>query len=202
MAIFQRIIVFDFDGTLVDSNVIKRDAYFEIFPHQYPFPEIITRTLQRDFEQPRQIIIAEILRQVAGSFTPEEVQHYAAAYGTIVFDGVANCPALPGADQALEAFSSHHALYLSSNTPEDSLHDLVGRRGWLGYFQGIFGQPHRKPETLHAILVRERAEPSELLVVGDGASDRLSAQAVGCVFFPITQPTSLLKLVEIYGRHA
>ncbi len=58
-----KIIVFDFDGTLVDSNEIKFNAYYDIFPKNDDYTKIIDNILNRFREKSRYFIIKEILQQ-------------------------------------------------------------------------------------------------------------------------------------------
>ena len=107
------------------------------------------------------------------------------------------------AEAALSDLSRHHALYISSTTPDAPLKTIVTARGWKGYFRGIFGYPHEKPRTLQRIMQMENAGPHETVVVGDGPSDRKSAAVNGCAFVHVTDDFDLAELpVHISGRQA
>jgi phosphoglycolate phosphatase-like HAD superfamily hydrolase len=182
-----KVIVFDFDGTLVQSNQLKYDAYFELFPKDDSHDEIIRRILNVSYEESRYVILEKILRELAESVDglKERVKILAAQYNDIVVEGAKICPECSDATGVLQQLSNSHPLYLSSTTPEEALRDIVNFRGWAGYFQDIFGYPRKKPETLQEIMKREQIDASQLLVVGDGNSDRNSAENVGCDFFDV-----------------
>ena len=74
---------------------------------------------------------------------------------------------------------------LSSATPEENLRRIIDARGWSHLFDGVFGLPTSKTETLFRLIDRHGLRPGEVAVVGDGDGDRESAQAVGCAFFPV-----------------
>ncbi len=115
-----------------------------------------------------------------------------------MLDKVKACDDAPGVVPVLEALSAHMPLYLSSNTPEADLRETIAARGWGRYFQGIFGFPHEKTATLRRVLADEDIGPETLLVVGDGETDRISAEAVGCDFIRLTPGQDLrLALARI-----
>jgi phosphoglycolate phosphatase-like HAD superfamily hydrolase len=99
-----------------------------------------------------------------------------------VLSGAKRCPEKPGAQKALEALSKRYRLYLNSTTPEDGLREIVHVRGWASYFVGVFGYPHEKTGTVKRIIEREKVESAEVVVIGDGESDRKAAMHNGCPF--------------------
>ena len=199
-----RVLVFDFDGTLVDSNRLKYQAYFEIFPDSPGVSSVIRGVLDRIYEASRYAIIEEIVRQLRQQGlmeVPEEDLESAASrlaeqYGRIVLEGVKQCPEIPGAGSLLEElFRIGAAAYLSSTTPEGPLRQLVEHRGWSRFFKGVFGHPRRKEETLKEIMEAEGASPRETMVIGDGESDRAAAEKCGTAFAPVESgrlPTDLI----------
>ncbi len=185
-----RSIVFDFDGTLIDSNRLKYDAYFELFPADERHAQIIREVLSESFEQTRYVIIEEILRQLgAGNHTDlkREVSKLTEQYNNIVLAGAKTCPEKAGAENALKKFAPLYRLYVNSTTPDTSLKEIIRFRKWDGYFRGVFGYPHKKPETLRRIMALEKLRSGQVLVVGDGESDRKSATENGCPFFYVTE---------------
>lgn len=194
------VLVFDFDGTLVDSNQVKYDAYFELFPRDERHAEVIRDVLAADFEASRYVILAKILDRLgdAPRQRAERVEALAEQYNMLALAGVKTCPACPGAEAVLQAFQFAYALYLSSTTPADALREIVAFREWTGYFRAIFGYPRQKAATLREILQREHVRPENVLVVGDGESDRHAAQETGCRFFNVKQHplTTLLAYIE------
>ena len=197
-----KVVVFDFDGTLIDSNRIKYDAYFELFPRDELHQRIITSVLERLYEEPRYIILREILLRLTehGLRKPgieEMIQSLGNRYNDIVVRGAKMCPERSGAGRLLQALSPTCHLYLSSTTPEESLREIVRHRNWCGYFRDIFGYPSKKKETLLEIIGRENIDPSRVLVVGDGESDRESARETGCRFFHVTSAVSLEDAIAV-----
>ena len=195
-----KVIVFDFDGTLVDSNQLKYNAFFELFPSDSLHKEIITDVLDEFIEKSRYVILREILKRINRKTINEDDLDYrvhasAKRYNDIVVDGAKRCKEKSGAKEVLESLSKRYNLYLSSTTPETSLKDIVKHRNWEGFFCDIFGYPNDKTSVLFDIIKRESINPGDLLVVGDGKSDRDSANSVKCEFFRISNERSLMELL-------
>ena len=192
-----RAIVFDFDGTLIDSNRLKYDAYFMLFPADDHHARIIRAVLSEIFEQSRFVILEEILRRLGireKDPLKREVSKLAERYNEIVLEGAKTCPEKPGAEEALKKFAPVYRLYVSSTTPEAALKEVLRFRKWDGYFLAVFGYPHKKPETLRRIMTLEKLKSDQVLIVGDGESDRRSAQENGCPFFHVREKFHLEKL--------
>jgi len=196
-----KVIVFDFDGTLVDSNQLKYNAFFELFPSDSLHKEIITDVLDEFIEKSRYVILREILKRINRKTINEDDLDYrvhasAKKYNDIVVDGAKRCKEKSGAKEVLESLSKRYNLYLSSTTPETSLKDTVKHRNWEGFFCDIFGYPNDKTSVLFDIIKRESISPGDLLVVGDGKSDRDSADKAGCKFFHVFKDGLLVKLIQ------
>ena len=196
-----KVIVFDFDGTLVDSNQLKYNAFFELFPSDSLHKEIVTDVLDEFIEKSRYVILREILKRINRKTINEDDLDYrvhasAKRYNDIVVDGAKRCKEKSGAKEVLESLSKRYNLYLNSTTPETSLKEIVKHRNWEGFFCDIFGYPNDKTSVLFDIIKRESISPGDLLVVGDGKSDRDSANNVKCGFFQINNGRSLMELLD------
>ncbi len=196
-----QVIVFDFDGTLVDSNRLKYEAFFELFPRDEFHNRIIKDVLKVFLEESRYLILKEIMRKIDGKKSQDEeferrLEELANRYNTLVLSGAKICEEKPGAREVLEFLSVRYRLYISSTTPESALKEIVKYRNWDGIFYDIFGYPRDKSSTLLEIIRRESISPDEILVVGDGESDRISASNAGCVFFHINSERCLRKLMR------
>ena len=186
-----RTVVLDFDGTLIDSNLLKYNAYFTIMPDMAP--ELIENVLGTMFEASRYEIITEILRRSskkdngqAREILQGEVNELAREYNNIVLNGTFTCPEIPGALDMLNLLHTKNIpAYVSSTTPEVFLRQIVDSRGWNHFFAGVFGFPATKEETLASIMKDQGVEPEDVLVVGDGESDRKSAEALNARFIPV-----------------
>lgn len=198
------VVVFDFDGTLVSSNQLKYDAYFDLFPKDSRHRHAIEEVLSRQYEESRFVILDSILTAVEGhvhspAARREIVSRLADAYGRIVTEGAKMCPERPGAGDLLRELSARVPLYLASTTPESPLRDILTHRGWIGLFRAVYGHPNRKSDALRDIAGRERVCPAEMLLVGDGASDRQAATEAGCRFLAVDEHTSIAVIRQATG---
>ena len=193
-----KVIVFDFDGTLVDSNRLKYDAYFELFPKDTLHSQVIEQVLAVKHEDSRFSILAEILHRLGDKESlvsrDQRLNELAERYNDIVVYGAKTCPEMPGAKKSIEQLSSRYRLYLSSTTPDTPLKEIIDHRGWTHYFSGIFGYPHQKARTLQWIRNQEGIDCSEMVVVGDGESDRKSAEENNCRFIQVDRDFRLETL--------
>jgi phosphoglycolate phosphatase-like HAD superfamily hydrolase len=178
-----KVIVFDFDGTLVDSNRLKHDAFFKLFPDDTRHAGAVREVLAQIGEASRYDIIAKVLANLDNR--QGDVNELADRYNAIVLDGAKRCAEIPGAEHALKSLVASFRLYVSSTTPESPLQEIIRFRGWTGYFAGIFGYPRKKSETLRRILEMENVDAKAALVVGDGQSDREAARENRCHFLHV-----------------
>jgi phosphoglycolate phosphatase len=197
-------VVFDFDGTLVDSASAKYQAFFDIFPGDDAIQRIVADVLRRDPDGSRHAVIPRMVALMREHGIPLAgiEQDRISAYGEAVLAAVAACPALPRAEEALRLARKSGKAHVSSNTPQEPLRDLLGRRGWLPLIDGIHGYPARKADTLRAVVAQSGAKPDRVLAVGDGPSDEDAAREVGCPFVKVTPEHGLdPAIAALEGAH-
>jgi phosphoglycolate phosphatase len=171
--------VLDFDGTLVDSNAVKRLAYYDIFrPEDRPHVDAVLQELR---VANRFAKIGEILRRAGAQGRPG-VEHFADAYNRICEAHQATCAERPGAGEVLARLARRRPLYLWSGTLQEPLRRVAAQRGWSGYFRAVLGSPEAKAANLARILADSGVTPGNVLVVGDTNEDLESARACGCAF--------------------
>jgi phosphoglycolate phosphatase-like HAD superfamily hydrolase len=191
-------VVFDFDGTLIQSANAKRDAFFRLFPDEPRYRDVISAVLAEDPDGSRHDVIPRMVetmqaRKLTLPFGQNATDRIG-AYTQAVYAAQAAADECPGATDILRRLKGRTATFLSSNTPEVDLVSLVEQRGWSEFFLGMFGYPREKTETLANIVWRHGGgNPARVAVVGDGESDEQAADANGCRFFRICGPRSLVS---------
>ena len=211
-----RAVVFDFDGTLVDSVAIKENAFAEV-AHAVVGGEAAMQQVRNDgLPQDRHAVFkrfAELLAAENGrSDTEGWGAELAASYSALCEERISACRECPGCTEALRRLRSEgYQVFLNSATPAEALVVILERRGLAERFDAAYGIPPSKEENLRRILARAGVRPDEVLVVGDGADDRASAAAVGCHYldagcgrdgFKIKDLTEILEMLPHYGEAA
>ncbi len=183
-------VVFDFDGTLVDSNEIKTHSFYEIVRAYDPDGTVVAAVLGRRPAGDRFHITREIAHDLMarGALPPgpgieDWAQAWAEAYTDQCEQAIATCPEMPGATHALDALSKQGlALFLNSATPLQALTPIVRRRSLARYFQRLYGSSQSKVENLQHIQKIAATSKAEMIFVGDGEDDRWAASAFQCRF--------------------
>ena len=179
-------IVFDFDGTLVNSNSIKRDTFFEIAAQVSDSENIMEEVLHRSAGKDRYWIFQEYCRLVPQAKSASFLASY---YSSNCENKIVDAPEVSGAQELLLALrEAKISLFLSSATPLRALTTIVELRGQSPFFKGLFGSPDTKIQSLHRITNLLNLSKHNICVVGDGELDRASAADYGCSFIAVKNP--------------
>ena len=184
-------VVFDFDGTLVDTNTVKREAFFTIAAGTEGGLAAMQR-LHGRVKGGRLDLWRAWAREVG---LPESSStDLSRQYTELVDPLVANAAEMQDASTLLGALrEANKTVFLSSATPRDNLLPIIEARGWTTFFEGIFGYPATKTQTLKNIILPEFKFASRVVVVGDGMDDKESALIVGCHFVPVGNKESHIE---------
>lgn len=192
-------VVFDFDGTLVLSNRIKYDAFYQTAEAHGLDRERVMALRHAHPGFNRHEIFAELSRQLRaeGFADIPDGPTFVATYADIVTREVTRCAWVPGAEAALDSLAARRlALFINSATPSDGLLPIVERRGMRARFQRVLGGPDSKITNLNRIAQQTGLAPEDMVMIGDGEDDRVAAAAFGCHFVGVEFET------EAHGRPA
>lgn len=177
------------DGTLVDSAVIKTCAFGKLYEDhgQDVVDAVISYHLNHQgvsrfekFLYWQEEILGEPYTESVGEALSQQFNH-------LVINEVVKAPYIKGAFEFLQRHYERLPLFVASATPEVELREIISQRGMSKYFRGIFGAPTLKGEILRRIATENRWKPSELLMVGDAASDCEGASNAGTAFVGICE---------------
>ena len=181
-----RALVFDFDGTLVDSNPIKRHAFarcFAQFPHQL---EEILAYCWNHHHVPRgekfRYVYEQMLRQ---PYTAEVANRLHRVFDVATTRPIIEAPEIPGAVAFLRQVCREHLTALLSSTPHEMLATIVAHRGWREYFTILQGAPVNKSQWLRQFQATYRLGAGEIVLFGDTPEDAEAAQAAGVGFVAV-----------------
>ena len=188
-------VAFDFDGTLVRSNGIKRDCFYQTVADVPGATAILDSLFASHYRGDRFALFGEVVRRLGVGLNPDAL---AGHYGKLCRERVAIAPEVPGAEAALTRLSQAGArMYLISATPQQPLEQLVSDRGLTRFFDLVLGAPIGKPAHLRRIIGECAITADDIAMVGDGHDDQAAAVDIGCRFIAVTdQPTVPFGEVE------
>lgn len=189
-----RMVVCDFDGTLVDSNPIKWRAFercFAEFPAQ--LSEIVAYCSGHP-HTPRgekfRYVYERILQRAYTSAIDAVLQ---ARFESETTEQIIAAPEIRGAEQFLRTVGQRRETTLLSSTPQGVLLDILERRGWRAYFSEVRGAPVDKASWLTQAWRLRRWPAQAVLFIGDTVEDAEAAAAAGCLFVGIGSAPALRR---------
>ena len=168
-----KVVVFDFDGVLLDSADIKTDAFGRLFTGEDPgdASKILdyhkANAGMSRYEKFRWAY-REILKR---PLSEKEETVLGDRFNEMVEGRVAAAEWIAGAETFLLRNYSDTPLYVASGTPESELRRIVDNRDIGVYFKGIYGSPPKKKDILLRIAEEQGCSPAELVMVGDAPTD-------------------------------
>jgi len=176
-------IIFDFDGVLLESIEVKKEAFRKLFKD---YPADIDKIVEYHMEKGGvsrykkfEYIYKEILHQ---ELTSEKSEELGRLFSQYALDGVLRAPFVKGAEEFLERHYKTLDLFVASGTPEREMRFIVNNLGMDRFFKAVYGSPALKGEIALKILEENQYKPSEVIFVGDAISDWEGAQRAKICF--------------------
>lgn len=176
-------LVFDCDGVILDSNRVKREAFYRA---ALPYGEAPARQLVdyhvRNGGISRLVKFELFLREMVGQpVTQTAMQQLLDRFEQASLQGLLQCALAPGLAELRQAAPQARWMVVSGAL-QSELHEVFGRRGIAPMFDaGIFGSPDNK----EVILAREIARGNlalPALFLGDSRYDHVAARGAGLDF--------------------
>ena len=181
-----KLIVFDFDGTLVDSNPIKQRAFAQCFAE---FPDRLDEIMafctgRHDLPRADKFrhVYEHILRR---PYTAEISAEVHQRFEALTTQQIIDAPAIAGAEAFLRAACRHAPTALLSTTPHETLGQIIERRGWRSYFSIVQGAPVDKARWIMTRRTQLGFSRSQVVFFGDTPEDADAATAGGSVFIAL-----------------
>jgi len=174
-----KLFVFDFDGTLVQSNAIKRAALYDVVANFNGASAILDELLCNKPELNRYGIFCELADRVNGI----DVETSVRSYTKICYERILAGDEVPGAFELLKTLhDAGRVSVVNSATPQGPLRELVAHLRFSPFVCGSYGMPASKLTNLEKAMTKASVRAGDTLVIGDGESDRHAAEQAGCRF--------------------
>ena len=187
-----KVLVFDFDGVMVDSVGIKGEAFCQLYQeHGEGIEAEINRYHLENGGIDRFKKIAYFETTLLGrSVSKADILDVADKFSLLVKEKVSKSAEIPGSIEFLKYWYRKLPCYVNSATPTLELIDIINERGWKSYFSGVYGSPRSKVDNIKQILFETNVQPEDILFFGDAAADLAAARKSGVNFCGITQSST------------
>ena len=183
-----RVLIFDFDGTLVDSAAIKRRAFDRCFA-EFPAQRAeIQAYCHAHHHAPRWEKFRHVYERILGlPYTPVIEARLLALFDEETSERIIAAREIPGAARWVSALAgtAQRMTGLLSSTPHATLLRIVERRGWRPWFALLQGAPVQKASWLARCKAEHRTARQELVFFGDTPEDARSAEEAECLFIGV-----------------
>jgi phosphoglycolate phosphatase len=175
------LLVFDLDGTLVDSIHDLAEAASDL-SERYGGARFDDDAVCRMVGEGAAVLVERVMARAGHAAPPPgALSEFLALYDQRMFD---TTRAYPGMVDTLRALADTHAMAVLTNKPEDSARKVLAHCGLDGFFAHmVFGDGEfaRKPDPagLRWLMKRHRASAKRTVLVGDSEVDLATARAGG-----------------------
>jgi len=176
-----KLIIFDFDGVIVDSNGAKLDCFLEmVAPFGVEATVLLRKFLSKRPNATRFEVVDSIVQsgKVGDSITEDALL---SSFSECSKSKVLELQVTPALRALREADTRMWALV--SATEHHDIKEIAFRLGIANFFQaGIFGTPMTKVEHIRALCDSQGLRGAEVILFGDRISDLQAAIEAGIGF--------------------
>lgn len=167
----KRVILFDMDGVLLKSNIIKRDAIFSAFKRY----DISRKEFLKAFEEakgiPRKFAIKKMFELSSGKKITEKMnKRLISDYVRELRKKEHNIKIISGVRSTLKKLKGHK-MYVISGTPTKDIKEILKIKNIDHFFKGFYGSPKHKDEHIKDIIRAKKYKRKDLVYIGDGFQD-------------------------------
>ena len=171
----KKTLVFDFDGTLVDSNHIKYNCFFLSTKKYKKHHEKLINIISKNKNFDRYDIFWEFGKQV--NIDNKEIENIIISYNVLVTEQIYKANEIKGSSEIINIANKYKMnIYINSATPTSELKKIVKLRQIPVSIKNIYGKPNSKIKNMQDILLIEK-DKSHILFVGDGVLDKECAES-------------------------
>lgn len=187
----RKVILWDFDGVILDSMEIRDWGFREIF---------------KDFPSDKRELLIEYHRENGGlsrfvkikhfyenilkqSITEKEIQLYAKKFSDLMIVALVNPQNLiQETVDFIRSFHDQYRFHIVSGSAQDELRFLCKELGIDIYFHSVYGSPTPKINLVAQVLTENSYEKENCCLIGDSFNDFEAAQANAIRFFGFNNP--------------
>ena len=189
-----RIIVFDFDGVIIDSNGVKIEEYRNLFSQftkdQTTLDEII-KIYKNSAGIPREVTLKKVFKEIFDkTISSQEVENLSSDFSKQIFRRLETIEPLKG---FLEYLAIHKEInkHIISGAPNSDILYLIKRLNLTKHFKSIKGGPLNKKNELNNIRELEKVKAQDIVYFGDQRNDCIAAKSAGVGFIGINAGSNL-----------
>jgi len=168
-----KVVIFDFDGVIVESVDIKTRAFAELFRKEGS--NIVKKVVDYHlvnagvsrYEKFR-YIYRQILKR---DLSEDEFKELCDRFTVLVTQAVVEAPYVKGAKDFLRKHAAKYRFFMVSATPQKEIEEIAGKRNITHFFETIYGAPTKKTSAVEDMLRREAVNSQNAVYVGDAMSD-------------------------------
>jgi phosphoglycolate phosphatase-like HAD superfamily hydrolase len=182
------VIIFDFDGTIVDSLLMTFNVAYRIAHHQTPPKEDISRL--------RAMSAFQLLREInvpwwRAFFLVSRVR-------LMMRTKIDDVEIVSGIDEAIKSLHKKHKLFILSSNSTTTIQTFLRRYDLDSYFTGIYGgaSVFGKASKLEHLIRRNDLDAHQTWYVGDEKMDVSAAKRVGLKSVAVAWGFSNIHVLE------
>lgn len=170
----KKLVIFDFDGVLVDSVNVKTEA-FGLMYKDYGL-DVVKKVHDHHIENgglPRFEKFKHYHKNFLGKNLNEDgIQEMSNQFSKMVVEKVVSADWIPGAEKFLKTLYKHKInCIVVSATPQNEIELIIKKRNMNIYFSSIYGSPTSKNENLLSALNKNSVYAKDAIFFGDALAD-------------------------------
>jgi phosphoglycolate phosphatase-like HAD superfamily hydrolase len=179
-----KLLIFDFDGTIIESNEAKREVFFEVYDKvTNDQKKRLGEVYRKRGGLPRSDLF-KLAQTEMGDAHPskETLLDLQRKYSENYLSRIDKVKLVEGFERFHQLFATKYRFAIASNAPLDEVTEVLKRKKIYDYFSYVSGYPTTKVEAVKTAFKTFDLEAENVLYVGDGEEDRLVCSALGVRF--------------------
>ena len=198
------IIIFDFDGVIVDSNEVRMNGFIRLYQNRYPWAiDEFRRYLRLNSGLSRYKKIEYFYKNIL-RIEPELMilTKDAKDYSSIVTSDVIKAPFIDGSIDFIKKNINRFEYAMISSSDQLELIKICMSRDIDKYFTEILGSPIEKNKNIERFIRNKNAIKSEIVYVGDTKYDEIAALNSGISFIGFGQKSEFSQTEIVVNTYA